>query len=53
MVSLLIFHVKPIIDLSSSVWSVGYLGDIRLLEQFRDKRQKRLLVLDISVMLRD
>ena len=32
MVTLYISHIRPIMDFSSSVWSVGYLGDIRLLE---------------------
>ena len=32
MVSLFVSHIRPIMDFCSSVWNVGYLGDIRLLE---------------------
>ena len=32
MVQLFISHVRPILDYCSTVWNVGYMGDLRLLE---------------------
>ena len=32
MVSLIMSHIRPIMDFCSNVWNVGYFGDIRLLE---------------------
>ena len=32
MVSLFVFHIRPIMNLCSNVWNIGYLGDLRLLE---------------------
>ena len=32
MVSLLVMHIRPIMYYYSSVWNVGFLGDLRLLE---------------------
>ena len=32
MVSLFVFHIRPIMDFCSCVWNVGYMMDVRLLE---------------------
>jgi hypothetical protein len=32
MVSLFVMHIRPLMDYCSSVWNVGFLGDLRLLE---------------------
>ena len=43
MVSLFISHIIPILDFSSIVWRVGYLGDVRLFESVQ-KRWTREIV---------
>ena len=33
MVSVFVAHIRPIIDYASTVWNVGYMGDVRKLER--------------------
>ena len=46
MVSLFISNIRPIMDFCSSVWNVGYLWDIRLLESVQRRWTRQ--VTDIS-----
>ena len=39
-------HIRPIMDFGSSVWNVGYLGDIRLLESVQRRWTRHIA--DIS-----
>ena len=32
MITIFVSHIRPILDYASSVWSMGYLGDVRKLE---------------------
>ena len=55
MVMLFISHIRPIIDYCSSLWNVGYLGDVRLLESVQRRWTKQvagLENLDYGVRLR-
>jgi hypothetical protein len=40
MVSLFVMHIRPIMDYCSSVWNVGFLGDLRLLESVQRRWTK-------------
>ena len=46
MVSLFVSHIRPIMDFGSSVWNVGYLGDIKLLESVQRRWTRQIA--DIS-----
>ena len=42
MVTLLVSHIRPIMDFCSNVWNVGYLGDIRLLESVQRRWTRKI-----------
>ena len=42
MVSLFVVHIRPIIEYCSSVWNVGYMGDIRLLESLQRRWSREI-----------
>ena len=42
MVSLFAIHIRPIIEYCSSVWNVGYMGDIRLLESLQRRWSREI-----------
>ena len=46
-------HIRLIMDFCSNVWSVGYLGDIRLLEMCNEGGLERLPISVILLMWRD
>ena len=55
MVSLFVMHIRPIMDYCSSVWNVGFLGDLRLLESVQRRWTKSvdgLAELDYSSRLK-
>ena len=43
MVSLFVSHVRPILDYCSSVWSLGFVGDVRMLESIQRKWTRQIM----------
>ena len=42
MTTLFISHVRPILDYCSTVWNLGYLGDVRKLESVQRKWTRQM-----------
>lgn len=43
MKSLLVSHLRPLLEFASPVWNTGYLGDLRLLESVQRRWTKRII----------
>ena len=46
MMALFISHIRPLLEFSSCVWNVGYVGDLKLLERVQRRWTKRIDGLD-------
>ena len=42
MVSLFVSHIRPTINFCSSVWNVGYLSDVKLLESIQRRWSRQV-----------